>query len=97
MPTGRVRNKTRNAGLVDPRRQRAADRGGFVLLVGEPAKAEHELREFMGAWQTWCLADFGTNPGERGSQSVIDAHEASSIWATACQGWQFMPLGMLGV
>ncbi len=72
MPTGRVRNETRQAWLVDPQRRGAADPGGFVLLVGEPANDNHELREFNGCW-----ADCGTKPRERGSQSVINAREAS--------------------
>ena len=85
-----MRDKTRKAGLVDPQRQSAAELGGFLWLVGEPANAD-ELREFNCG-----LPDFETKPRERGPQSVTDAREASSTSATACQRWQFMPLEVLG-
>ena len=48
----------RNKWLVDPQRQRVADLGGFVLLVGMPANANHELREFYE-----YKAGLGTKPG----------------------------------
>lgn len=72
-------NQTRQARLVDPQLQRAADQCGFVVL-GKLASGDHEPDQFSE-----IKADNGTKPRERRSTAVTDGHDATSTWATACQ------------